>query len=119
MGEYLNVASNIKGLREKLGLNQRQFAEKIGAFSADYLRKIERGDLKEPKYLHLLAIAQVCNCSVDYILTGKENLKESPPQSIKGNDVRQLERRLDEFRHELLDLKDEVKLAKESKNAVA
>lgn len=119
MGEYLNIANNIKGLRNKLGLNQRQFAEKIGVFSADYLRKIERGDLKEPKYLHLLAIAQVCDCSVDYILTGIKDFKEPPPQSIKGNDVRELEKRLDEFRHELLDLKDEVKLAKASKNAVA
>jgi len=70
MGEYLSIGSNIKGLREKLGWNQRQFAEKVGAFSADYLRKIERGDIKEPKYHHLLAIAQVCDCSVDYILTG-------------------------------------------------
>jgi transcriptional regulator with XRE-family HTH domain len=72
MGEYLDISSNIRRLRDKSGLNQRQFAEKVGVFSADYLRKIERGDIKEPKYHHLLAIAQVCDCSVDYILTGIE-----------------------------------------------
>ena len=70
MLQELEIGNNIKELREKEGLNQREFAEKIGLFSPDYLRKIERGDLKEPKYGYLLAIGNFCRVTIDYILTG-------------------------------------------------
>jgi len=50
MIENLDIGNKIKEIREKEGINQREFAEKIGLFSADHLRKIERGDVKEPKY---------------------------------------------------------------------
>lgn len=70
MGIDLQIGSTIKALREKGGLNIREFAEQIGSFTPDYLAKIERGDVKEPKYEHLIAIAHYCDVTIDYILTG-------------------------------------------------
>ncbi len=67
-----SIANRIKGLREETGLNQKEFAETLGNFSPDHLAKMERGDIKEPKYPHLIAISSYCGVSIDYLLTGRE-----------------------------------------------
>ena len=72
MPQELEIGINIKDLRKKSGLNKRQFAEELGVFSPDYLGKMERGDVKEPKYSFLLAIGEFCGVSINYILTGIE-----------------------------------------------
>ncbi len=66
------IANRIKDLRDKSGLNQKEFAEVLGHFSPDHLRKMERGDVKEPAYPHLIAISSYCGVSIDYLLTGRE-----------------------------------------------
>lgn len=81
----LEIGNSIKELREKEGLNQREFAEQIGVFSPDYLRKIERGDLKEPKYEYLIAIAKFCRVTVDHILGGDNLVHISLPGQINMN----------------------------------
>lgn len=85
MSQELEIGNNIKQLRDKEGLNQREFAEKIGLFSPDYLRKIERGDLKEPKYSFLIAIADYCHVSVDYILRGHESFYSKQKKKLQFN----------------------------------
>lgn len=67
-----SIAYRIKCLREETGLKQREFAENLGKFSGDHLAKMERGDIKEPKYAHIIAISRYCDRSIDYILTGKD-----------------------------------------------
>lgn len=66
------IGKSIKALRIKDGLNMREFAEVIGCFSPDYLAKMERGDVKEPRYDHLIAIAKYCGVTIDYLVTGFE-----------------------------------------------
>ena len=66
------IANRIKDLREEIGLNQKEFAAVLGHFSPDHLAKMERGDIKEPKYSHLIAIGTYCGVSTDYLLTGQE-----------------------------------------------
>jgi len=65
-----SIANRIKDLRLESGLNQKKFSEEVGEFSSDHLAKMERGDVKEPKFEHLIAIARFCGKSTDYILTG-------------------------------------------------
>lgn len=72
MTDKLEIGNNIRKLREQKGLNKREFAETIGLFTADYLGKMERGDVQEPKYSYLIGIGQFCKVSVDFILTGIE-----------------------------------------------
>lgn len=67
-----SISNRIKDLREETGLNQKEFAEILGHFSADHLAKMERGDIKEPKYSHLIAIGSYCSVSINYLLTGHE-----------------------------------------------
>ncbi len=64
------IANRIKDLRLESGLSVKDFAENVAEFSPDHLAKMERGDVKEPKYEHLIAIAKYCGKSTDYILTG-------------------------------------------------
>ena len=72
MGTGGSISNRIKDLREETGLNQKEFAEILGHFSPDHLAKMERGDIKEPKYSHLIAIGAYCGVSTDYLLTGQE-----------------------------------------------
>ena len=73
-----DIGNRIKNLSDKEGLNQRELAEKIGLFSADHLRKIERGDIKEPKYSHLVAISDYFGVSTDYFLKKKDSYSVMP-----------------------------------------
>ncbi len=82
MENSLDIGNKIKEIRENERLNQREFAENIGLFSADHLRKIERGDVKEPKYEHLIAISKYSGISIEYILKGPTDIMPRLPQNM-------------------------------------
>jgi len=125
----LGIGNKIKDIRLKLGKNVREFAEIIGLFSPDYLSKIERGDIKEPKYEYLIAISRYTGVSIDFILTGRNYSKETIPIPIEGYDkklvfkvLKDLEEKMEELRTDLntfKKLKSDLETAHKSKNKVA
>jgi len=73
--------------RKRLGLSQMQLAKKIGA-SKGTIQNYEAGSL--PKGEYAIGLADVFNCSIDWLLTGRE--KETDKQSlssisIEGQDI--------------------------------
>lgn len=66
------VGANITAKRKRLGLNQAQFAERIG-IGADSLSRIERG-LTAPRFQMLEKMALILECQVaELFLTGTES----------------------------------------------
>ena len=57
-------------LRNKLGLSQIQLAKKIGA-SHGSIQNYESNSL--PKGEYAIKLAEVFNCSIDWLLTGNDN----------------------------------------------
>lgn len=65
------VGANITAKRKRMGLNQAQFAEKLG-IGPDSLSRIERG-LTAPRFQSLEKIALILECPVaELFLTGDE-----------------------------------------------
>lgn len=56
----------LRELRKSKGLTQSQLAEKVG-YGSDTVGKWERGD-REPSTSSLINLADIINCSVDYLL---------------------------------------------------
>jgi len=126
MTHNLKIGNKIKDIRLKSGKNVREFAEIIGLFSPDYLSKIERGDIKEPKYEYLIAISRYTGLSIDFIITGHNFSKEAIPLSIEGNNIKivlkDLEEKMKELKTELKEIKKvktEIETVIKPKNAVA
>ena len=63
--------NRIKLLREQLGLTQTELAEKIGLTQAAIMH-FEKG-YKQPSQTTLVAIADVLDCSTDYLLGRTES----------------------------------------------
>lgn len=84
-----SLGERIKFLREKLGLNQADFARKIGLKSAVAISQYE-SDQREPDINKLLTISSLCNVNLDWLLTGegpqyREERKEVMGEKIKGD----------------------------------
>lgn len=62
-------------LRNKLGLSQIQLAKKIGA-SHGSIQNYESNSL--PKGEYAIKLAEVFNCSIDWLLTGNDNNYKNP-----------------------------------------
>ncbi|MTI67440.1 MAG: helix-turn-helix transcriptional regulator [Firmicutes bacterium] len=67
-----SIGNKIFELRKKLGLSQKQLADKIGITEASLSRY--ENDLREPKAEIILRLAECLNCTTDYLL-GRTNNK--------------------------------------------
>ncbi|MCG8550169.1 MAG: helix-turn-helix transcriptional regulator [Desulfobacterales bacterium] len=70
-------AIRVFNTRKRLGLSQLQLAKKIGA-SKGTIQNYEAGSLPRGEYA--IGLAEVFNCSIDWLLTGKE--KEADKQNL-------------------------------------
>lgn len=85
--ENLEFGVRLKGRRQKYNLSQLELATKIGA-SKNTIQRYESGEL--PKGNYLIAIADVLECSIDWLLRGddykdeynKNSTIESKPRHI-------------------------------------
>ncbi len=64
-----NFSERLQKLREGAGMSQKQLASRIGV-SLTTIQKYEKGQL--PRSSHAIELAKVLNCSIDWLLTGKE-----------------------------------------------
>lgn len=72
--EYPDFASQIKIIRESLGLTQQQLAKKIN-YTARSIIRIEQGKML-PNVSTLQKIAEVLNAQLNILLVPKDNLKD-------------------------------------------
>ena len=76
----LNVGTRIRKIREQLGLNQAEFAKKVGV-SAAAICQFENGiDGKMPSVATLQKFAKQLNIPPDYFLGAEGNKKEAPAE---------------------------------------
>lgn len=68
----MNLANNIKTIREEKGLMQKDVANHIGVDKSTY-SKIEKG-LREITVVELLKMSQLFNCSIDQIVNNEGQL---------------------------------------------
>ncbi|GAA3954497.1 helix-turn-helix domain-containing protein [Chitinophaga oryziterrae] len=68
----MNLANNIKTIREEKGLMQKDVANHIGVDKSTY-SKIEKG-LREITVAELLKMSQLFNCSIDQIVNNEGQL---------------------------------------------
>jgi transcriptional regulator with XRE-family HTH domain len=92
----MNIAENIKAIREKQGLLQKEVALHIGVDKSTY-SKIEKG-LREVTVVELQKITKLFNLSADQILNYDENLipKEVVIEDKSTIEQMQLLQQLDE-----------------------
>jgi len=67
--------------RDKIGISQRKFAQKIGV-SSDLYNKYEQG-VSRPSYETLVILTQELNTTTDWLLTGKEPHERSNKEGDK------------------------------------
>lgn len=83
------ISIRIKSMRETLGLNQEEFAQKVGV-SRSIIANIETG-VSKPKYPDLVKIATVGRVTLDWLITGEE-ASFTPPmtdlRAIKGSEAK-------------------------------
>ena len=91
----MNIADNIKRIREEKGLLQKQVAEHINVDKSTY-SKIEKS-LRDVTVIELNKIAQLFNMTVDQII----NLEDDIPQAVT------LENKTEDERLKLIDKLDE------------
>lgn len=97
-----NFASILKDLRAEAGLSLKKVAEAVGA-SDVAVYKWESG-LAEPKVCYLVKLAELFDCTVDY-LVGKTNDYTELPASTPTHDEQRLlgaYRRLSPEKRELI-----------------
>ena len=92
---FMNIADNIKRIREEKGLLQKQVAEHISVDKSTY-SKIEKS-LRDVTVIELNKIAQLFNMTVDQII----NLEDDIPQAVT------LEDKTEDERLKLIDKLDE------------
>lgn len=68
------LGKRIAELRNKMGLSQYELADRLG-FSRGKLSNYEQGQ-RQPDYDSLQKIADFFEVSIDYLITGKERVKE-------------------------------------------
>lgn len=83
-----SIGIRIKERRKELNLTQLDIKAKAGISSGN-ISDIERGN-RLPAASTLIQLAQVLECSVDYILTGASPTKEKNESSVVGESAREL-----------------------------
>ena len=66
----VNVGMRIKNMREKMGLSQEEYSEQLN-ISRNHLARIEVG-LRSASIEILIAISELSNTTIDYLVMGKE-----------------------------------------------
>lgn len=74
-----NIGDRIRWVRERMGLNQSQFARKLGLSGPSAISKYEKGQRK-PLMQHLILISAWGPWSLYWLITGKET---TPPAILK------------------------------------
>ena len=70
------LGKRIKRLRKEKSLTQKQLAKEIGTSPAQ-LNKYE-GGFNAPPVERLLLLAEVFDCSIDYLITGNDEMSQAP-----------------------------------------
>ena len=104
----MEAGKRIKELRKRLGLSQREFAEKIGR-TLSAIQKWEMGE-REPSEMALKQISQTFGVSLEWLKTGEgemflEKKSNSAIEEIKKA-VEQLEGKIPRFLQRALDSGD-------------
>lgn len=73
------LGKRIAELRNKMGLSQYELADRLG-FSRGKLANYEQGQ-RQPDYDTLQKIADFFDVTIDYLITGKERVKEEDNNS--------------------------------------
>jgi transcriptional regulator with XRE-family HTH domain len=81
----VNIGQQIQELREKKGINQSTLAKSLGISSAS-MSAIEKGKNK-PTYETLIAISDIFDVSIDYLLTGRKQTDSISEEEQKMLDV--------------------------------
>ena len=66
----VNVGMRIKNMREKMGLSQEEYSEQLN-ISRNHHPRIEVG-LRSASIEILIAISELSNTTIDYLVMGKE-----------------------------------------------
>ncbi|MTC71986.1 helix-turn-helix domain-containing protein [Providencia sp. wls1914] len=77
----MSISSRVKSKRIQIGLTQSELAEKAGT-TQQSIEQLEGGKTKRPRFLPELAAA--LNCSVDWLVSGKEENSNIPDKSKWG-----------------------------------
>ena len=102
MGVPSEFSERVMIIRKRLGLNQTQFAKKIGAIPAN-ISNMENGRATYPSFIILYGIwKNVKNVNIDYIFSGKG--KPFFDDSFKKNQVETLKKQMEEIQHKLSSL---------------
>lgn len=89
------IGQRIKERRKELHITQNQIQDKCGISSGN-LSGIETGRYL-PSAIALIELAQILDCSIDWILTGKSLISTNP----SFVDIKESERQLLEYFHEM------------------
>ncbi len=82
------IGNRIKERRKELNLTQLDIKSRVGISSGN-ISDIERGN-RLPAASTLVQLAEVLECSVDYILTGVSPLSEISLLSVQGESAKKL-----------------------------
>ncbi len=82
----MTIGNRITALRKGLQLSQEELADKIGV-SRQSVSKWET-DSSAPDAFNLIALAEVLNTSVEYIVTGKSNASDDVDKKDDAKDVK-------------------------------
>lgn len=79
MDKLGNLGGRIRLVRERLGLNQADFAEKLGLSGPSPVSKYELGQ-REPDMATLIDIAGFSNRGIEWLVTGDDPVVEKPAE---------------------------------------
>ena len=82
----MSIGNRITELRRKLQLSQEELADKIGV-TRQSVSKWET-DVSAPDAFNLIALSEILDTSVEYIVTGKTNTKEKTENAPCNNKPR-------------------------------
>lgn len=106
MAGKLTVGKNLKDLRRRLRLTQKQFAEKVpGNVDCTYIGKIERGD-QWPSLKFLNRIAGTYRKDLSYFFQGGEELKALDRIELRGKRVKALACLISQFQWDLREFRE-------------
>ena len=78
----MTIYERIKYLRESLNMSQQELAEKVGYQGKSAVSKVEKGD-RDINQKMIIKYANALGVTPTYLLFGKEQEEENPPQEPK------------------------------------
>ncbi|MCK4957266.1 MAG: helix-turn-helix transcriptional regulator [Candidatus Cloacimonetes bacterium] len=95
-----SIASRLKYLREKFGLNQHEYASSLNT-TQTVISRYEQGT-RLPSVDYLLKVKEKYHVDMDWVLTGEGNMHSS---AIERIEVERLREEVSSLKTELLDMK--------------